>query len=234
MPLTESESRHQRTTALSKAKSTSTNFIDESQSLGTAVNPRDRPRGMIVPSTSLVNFNQTNQQSPPIVVPPPKLSNPSRSGSAAQLMFDDDFSKIPSHAISLTNIPTLISTSKNEQIISRARPSPPTTISAASGFALHQQLLPPPPSSSSNVHSHRRSSSQTVSPSNIQSSFQKASSVDTSSQDEASDDDDADQLKTNFNKLKDHNYSTLNSDDEQILLSISSENRVGEILKNLR
>jgi len=230
MPLTESESRHQRTTALSKAKSTSTNFIDESQSLGTAVNPRDRPRGMIVPSTSLVNFNQ---QSPPIVVPPPKLSNPSRSGSAAQLMFDDDFSKIPSHAISLTNIPTLISTSKNEQIISRARPSPPTTISAASGFALHQQLLPPPPSSSSNVHSHRRSSSQTVSPSNIQSSFQKASSVDTSSQDEASDDDDADQLKTNFNKLKDHN-SQLNSDDEQILLSISSENPVGEILKNLR
>jgi hypothetical protein len=232
MPLTESESRHQRTTALSKAKSTSTNFIDESLSLGTAVNPRDRPRGMIVPSTSLVNFNQTNQQSATIVVPPPKLSNPSRSGSAAQLMFDDDFSKIPSHAISLTNIPTLTSTSKNEQIISRARPSPPTTISAASGFALHQQLLPPPPSS--NVHSHRRSSSQTVSPSNIQSSFQKASSVDTSSQDEASDDDDADQLKTNFNKLKDHNYSTLNSDDEQILLSISSENRVGEILKNLR
>ena len=239
MPLTESESRHQRTNALSKVKSTSANVIDESQSLGTAVNPRERPRGMMAPSTSLINFNQASQQSPAIVVPPPSASNPSRSGSAAQLMFDDDFSKLPSHAISLNNIPTGTSTSTNEQTVSRARPSPPATISAAYGFALQQQLLPPPPSA--NVHFHRRSSSQTISPSNVQSSFQNASSVDMSIHDEASNDEDADQSRTTFNKSKNYNYSTfdsqLSSDDEQILSrisnddkSISPENRVSGYL----
>ena len=115
MPLTDSESRHQRTIALSNAKSTSTNVIDDSLSLGTAVNPRERPRGIIAPSRSLINFNQTINNSScccsttsttSIII----IIKSSRSGSAAQLMFDDDFSKIPSHAISLTNIPTVTTT----------------------------------------------------------------------------------------------------------------------------
>ncbi|CAF0888513.1 unnamed protein product [Adineta steineri] len=239
MPLTESESRYQRDkNTLSKTKSTSTNVLDESLSFGTAVNPRERPRGMIAPSTSLINFNQPNQQSSALVVPPPQIPNPSRSGSAAQLMFDDDFSKIPSHAISLTNIPAVTSTTSattNEQIVSRARPSPPTTISAGSGFTLQQQLFPPPPSSS-NIYTHRRSSSQTVSPSNVQSSFHNASSVDITIPNEASSGDDADYSKTNLNQFKNHNYLTMNSqfssDDDQILSpmsdddkSFSSENR---------
>jgi hypothetical protein len=116
MPLKDSESRHQRT-----VKSTSKTPVNESLSLGTAVNPRERPRGM-PSSTSLLNFSQTNQQRSPAVVaplpPPPQQqqipssssSNHTRSGSAAQLMFEDDFSKIPSHAISLTNIPTVTTT----------------------------------------------------------------------------------------------------------------------------
>jgi AP2-associated kinase len=185
MPLTDSEFRHQRTAALSKVKSTSTNVIDDSLSHGTAVNPRERPRGMIAPSTSLINFNQRSpaQAVPPPPAPPSSSSlNSSRSGSAAQLMFEDDFSKIPSHGTSLTNIPTktTTATAKTEQIPFRARPSPPATISAASSHALRQQLIPPPPSS--NVHSHRRSSSQTISSTNNQSSFHNASSVNSTKQ----------------------------------------------------
>ena len=196
MPLTESEYRHQRTAALSKTKSTSTNLIDDSSSHGTAVNPRQRPRGMIATSTSLINFNQPSQQrstvlpGPPpsatAVAPQPPSSssvNSSRSGSSAQLMFDDDFSQMSSsHAISLTNIPTgSTTTTKTDQIPIRARPSPPTSLSAASGLAFQQQLFPPPlPPPSSNVHSHRRSASQTMPTTEKPSSFLNASSADTS------------------------------------------------------
>jgi hypothetical protein len=227
MPLTDSESRYQRKISLSKAKSTSTNIIDESVSLGTAVNPRERPRGM-APSASLINFNQTIQKIPAAIVPPPPSS---RSGSAAQLMFDDDFSQIPSHAISLTNLPTGAIT---EGTVSRARPSPPVTVSAASGLALQKQFLPPPPSST--VHAHQRSASQTVSPTNTQSSFYNASSVDLSmkqqvvSISEISDDDN--ELRPNLNKFKIHNYSTENvksreslilNEDNQLLTEINSQ-----------
>ena len=198
MPLTESESRQQRTAALSKVKSTSTNVIDDSSAHGTAVNPRERPRGMIAPSTSLITFNQPPSQTqpqrstvltaaapplPPPTQPPSSSSlNSSRSTSSAQLMFDDDFSQMPSsHAISLTNIPsgsnTATAITKTDQIPFRARPSPPASLSAASGLALQQQIFPPPPSSA-NVHSHRRSASQTIT--NNPSSFLNASSVDTS------------------------------------------------------
>lgn len=227
MPLTDSEARYRRTNALSKIKSTSTNVLDESLPLGTAVNPRERPRGMIAPSTSLINFSQTPHQAPTLSVQPPPSSssaNPSRSGSAAQLMFDDDFSKIPSHAISLTSIPTVASSTTNEQNISRVRPSPPATVSTASGFSFQQQLLPfpPPPSSatSSNLHAHRRSSSQTFSPTNIQSSFQIASSADLSHSKEAStDDNDAEEITTNFSKFKALNISDLHTDDDQVFLA---------------
>ncbi|UJR14938.1 hypothetical protein I4U23_001919 [Adineta vaga] len=234
MPLTDSESRYQRTNALSKIKSTSTNVLDDSLSLGTAVNPRERPRGMIAPSTSLINFNQTPHQPQTLTVPPPppptsSSANPSRSGSAAQLMFDDDFSKIPSHAISLTHIPTLTSNTTSEQNVSRVRPSPPASVSTASGFALHQQMLPPPlpppPSSlSSNVHIHRRSSSQTISPTNVQSSFQNASSVDQSVRNEiANDDNNIDLVKKNLRKYQIQNSSELYSDDDQVFLSESQK-----------
>lgn len=192
LPLTESEYRHQRTAAASKAKSTSTNVIDDSSSHGTAVNPRERPRGMIPTSTSLINFNQTSQQrstvlpGPPpstaAVAPQPPSSssvNSSRSGSSAQLMFDDHFSQMSSsHAINLTNIPVGSTTTKTDQIPIRARPSPPASLSAASGLAFQQQLFPPPPSS--NVHSHRRSASQTMPTTEKPSSFLNASSADTS------------------------------------------------------
>ncbi|CAF1051524.1 unnamed protein product [Adineta ricciae] len=231
MPLTDSEARYRRTNALSKIKSTSTNVLDESLPLGTAVNPRERPRGMMAPSTSLINFNQTPHQAPTLSVQPPPSSssaNPSRSGSAAQLMFDDDFSKIPSHAISLTSISTAATSSAaNEQNISRVRPSPPpATVSTASGFSLQQQLfpLPPPPTASSlsasNLHAHRRSSSQTFSPTNIQSSFPIASSADLSNSQEASNDDnDAEEITTNFSKFKVLNISDLHADDDQVFLA---------------
>lgn len=196
MPLTESEYRHQRTAALSKSKSTSTNLIDESSSHGTAVNPRERPRGMIAPSTSLINFNQTSQQRSTVLPGPPSSSttaapqppssssvNSSRSGSSAQLMFDDDFSQMSSsHAISLTNIPTgstMVTSAKTDQIPFRARPSPPASLSAASGLAFQQQFFPPPPSTSTN-HSHRRSASQTMPTTDKSSSFLNASSADMS------------------------------------------------------
>jgi AP2-associated kinase len=207
MPLTDTESRQQRKTDSLKVKSTSTNPIDDSSSLGTTVNPRERPRGMMPSSTSLINFNQTsNQRSPASVVPPPlppslsssssSSSNPTRSGSAVQLMFDDDFSQISSQTISLTNIPA-----KTEQIPSRARPSPPATISAASGFPLQQQLFPPPPPPSSNVSGHRRSSSQTISTANNQSSFQHASFVDLANHEQTSSskpDDDTSKTQVKF------------------------------------
>ncbi len=189
MPLTDSESRQKRkAAALSKSKSTSANLTDDSLSLGTAVNPRERPRGMMPPSTSLINFNQTTQRPPAAVVPPPpppssSSVNSSRSNSAANMKFDDDFSQISSHAISLNNIPT-----KTEQVLSRARPSPPATISSASGLTAKQHfLLPPPPPS--NIHTHRRSASQTVSSTTNQSSFHNASSVDSSDQTEVFNDD---------------------------------------------
>jgi hypothetical protein len=213
MPLTDSEFRHQRTAALSKAKSTSTNLIDESSSHGTAVNPRERPRGMIAPSTSLINFNQrsSTQTVQPLPAPPSSSSlNSSRSGSAAQLMFDDDFAKIPSHGNSLTNIPTktTTTTTKTEQIPFRARPSPPATISAASSHALRQQLIPPPPPpSSSNFHSHRRSASQTISSTNNQSSFHNASSVNTSNQNE--------QNQVNLLHLKTNNTANHHTSTEE-------------------
>jgi len=212
MPLKDSESRHQRT-----VKSTSKTRVNDSLSIGTDVNPRERPRGL-PSSTSLLNFSQTNQQSPAVVAtlppPPPQQrqqqtpsssSNHTRSGSAAQLMFDDDFSKTPSHAISLTNIPTVTTTTKTEQNLSRARPSP---VSTASGFALQQKSFLPPPSSS-NAYGHRRSSSQTISPTNNQQSFHNASSVDSSNQNEI------------FN---DGQTSSSGSDDDK---SKSQNNQVG-------
>ncbi|CAF4338623.1 unnamed protein product, partial [Rotaria sp. Silwood2] len=211
MPLTESESRHQRLMASASAKSTAINTSDETSTLGTAVNPRERPRGIIAPSGSLINFNQTAQRPTTVVVPPPPPPPPApvplsasplvstpvrpshqRSGSAAQLMFDDDFSQFPSHTLSLTNIPNMTTTPKTtstlERNVSRARPSPPASLSSSSGLTFQQQLFPPPPptSSSSNTqltssstmhHQHRRSASQTISPTNNPSSFLHASSV---------------------------------------------------------
>ena len=213
IPLTDSEFRHQRSIALANAKSTSTNISDDTSTLGTAVNPRERPRGIIAPSGSLINFNQSTQRptaaaavvvvppplppplpSAPVIpqVPTPSRSSHQRSGSAAQLMFDDDFSQFPSHALSLTNIPKTSATP--DRNVSRARPSPPASISSATGIALQQQLFPPPPTSSSSSHTqlptgtntvhhhqHRRSASQTISPTNNQSSFQHASSVESNS-----------------------------------------------------
>ena len=184
MPLTDSESRQQRAAALLKSKST--NLTDDSPSQGTAVNPRERPRGIIPPSVSLIDFNQSSSSvllSPPPPKPPTSASsNPSRSGSAAQLMFDDDFSQIPTHAISLTNLPVGTTATRTEQAPFRPRPSPPATVSAASGLALQQQMFPPPPSTY--VHSHRRSSSQTIGMTNNQQPFHNASSVDLSEQNE--------------------------------------------------
>ncbi len=161
----------------------------------------------------MISFNQTTQRPiatvvpppppppppvpAPVVLPVPTASRPShqRSGSAAQLMFDDDFSQFPSHTLSLTNIPNMTTTPKTiatpERNVSRARPSPPPSISAASGIVLQQQLFPPPPPSSSTSntqstintghHQHRRSASQTISPTNNQSFFPHASSVESSS-----------------------------------------------------
>jgi len=271
IPLTESESRHQRTIALANAKSASTNSSDDTSTLGTAVNPRERPRGIIAPSVPLISFNQTTPRPTAAVVPPPpppisvpapvvlpvptaSRSSHQRSGSAAQLMFDDDFSQFPTHTLSLTNIPNMTTTPKTiatpERNVSRARPSPPPSISAASGLALQQQLFPPPPTSlSSNTqsttnvghHQHRRSASQTISPTNTQSFFPQASSVELSSSyerrhsidssvkqqqqqqqvlfiGEASDDDDDDALTTNLNKLKVYNHSTENVKSRESLI----------------
>ena len=178
MPLTDSESRQQRSIASSKDRSASNHAMNESAAaLGTAINPRERPRGMIPPSVSLIDFNQAKSSATAPPVPPAQPSaSSSRSVSTAQPMFDDDFSQIPSHAISMTNIST---SSRPPRSVSRPRPSPPATISAASGLALQQQLFPlPPPSHSSSVHSHRRSSSQTMNSTNNQSPFPHASSVD--------------------------------------------------------
>ena len=177
MPLTDSEFRQQRSLASSKDRSASNHAMSESAAaLGTAINPRERPRGMIPPSASLIDFNQTKSSAtvPPVPSAQPRVTSP-RSVSTAQLMFDDDFSQIPSHAISLTNIST---SSRPPRSVSRPRPSPPATISATSGLALQQQLIPLPPAShSSAVHSHRRSSSQTMNSTNTQSPFPHASSV---------------------------------------------------------
>ena len=202
MPLTESESRHQRAMALAAAKSASSNQSDETFNVGTAVNPRERPRGMMAPSGSLMNFNPSTSRSIPMVAPPPLTapvppapaaplplptqlrSSHQRSGSAAQLMFDDDFSQFPTHALSLTNIANTAGTTPkavanagpvamtSERNMSRARPSPPSSISAASGLAIQKQLFPPPPAPSSSSSAsqttshqqHRRSASQTMSP----------------------------------------------------------------------
>ncbi|CAF4533747.1 unnamed protein product, partial [Rotaria magnacalcarata] len=79
------------------------------------------------PSTSLINFDQVSQRSSNIAAMLPTPASATRSESASKLMFDDDFSQIPSHAISLNNIPTAISSAKNDLLVSRARPSPPTT-----------------------------------------------------------------------------------------------------------
>jgi hypothetical protein len=118
-------------------------------------------------------------------------------------MFEDDFSKLPTHAISLNNIQN-VTTTKTEQIPFRARPSPP-----ASGFALPQPSFLPPPPPSNAYGGHRRSSSQTISPTNTQQSFQIASSVDSSNQNEI---------------LNDEQTSSLESDDDK---SISTRNQVG-------
>ncbi|CAF1075255.1 unnamed protein product [Didymodactylos carnosus] len=252
MPLTESESRYQRSIASSISK---TPIIeDNTPSAGTAVNPRERPKGIITQSGSL-NFNQfqhqqkiapiqppvhraSQQESParPILLSQPLISTSNvdsiphpqssirsvlqtqqtsgtlipthslshqRSGSAVQLMFDDDFSQFISqntptqvlHTSSLTNIADTINTTK---VSARARPSPPTTVSAATGSYYTQNLvslsdeqnvnnlfqLPPPPSTATATVSavsqlsldstspelqfhrtHRRSQSNTVSPS---------------------------------------------------------------------
>ncbi|CAF1519427.1 unnamed protein product [Rotaria sp. Silwood1] len=215
MPLTDTESRHQRIASLSKVKTTTKTNTDEFLSIGTAVNPRERPRGMMTPSTSLINFNQSSSNT---LAPPNPSINTSRAGSATQLMFDDDFSQIPSHAISLTNIPNVTTTTpvetKNEKLISRARPTS-EMISTTSGLISQQQFFPPPPSSS-NIQTHRRSSSHTISPTNMQSSFQNASFVDSSDQDDISDND--------INQLKIYDSSTM--DDDQILTYKSNHNKL--------
>lgn len=220
MPLTDSEYRHQRMMASVSSKSATANIADDTSTLGTAVNPRERPRGIIAPSGSLISFTQSSQRPAAVVVPPPPpppppappippssqpqppvpipptvstSSRPShqRSGSAAQLMFDDDFSQYPSHALSLTNLPNSATTPKSstlERNVSRARPSPPPTLSSSSGHTVQQQLFPPPPpttsssntqlpTTSTNHHQHRRSASQTMSPSTNPFSFLPTSSV---------------------------------------------------------
>lgn len=225
MPLTESEFHHQRAMASAKAKSVAKGSTDENLLVGTAVNPRERPRGM-TPSTSLISFNQPNQRPPAVTnaatsktISPPTSASSTRSESASKLMFDDDFSLMPSHAISLNNIPNVVTAERNERPISRARPAPSSAgVSGPSpGLSLQQQVLLPPPSN--NVHTHRRSASQTISPTNNQSSFHKASSVDSSSTDQSSDDDD-DQLRTNLHVLKLQQYAKMNSqsnsDDDQV------------------
>ncbi|CAF4206501.1 unnamed protein product, partial [Didymodactylos carnosus] len=211
MPLTESESRYQRSLANTISK---TSIIEDNTSTaGTAVNPRERPRGIIAQPGSL-NFNQFQKQKVdltqpsaihlpqqqestvinPIVppqrpinsstvdlippLPPPQISSRSalqvqqpidtshqRSGSAVQLMFDDDFSQVISqnalpqvfHTSSLTNI---TDTANITKVPAHARPSPPTTVSAATSSNYTQNFvslfdernennlfhLPPPPS----------------------------------------------------------------------------------------
>lgn len=178
VPLTESEARHQRAMALAATKTNSNSTTDENHTVGTAVNPRERPRGMAAPPSGFINLNPTNQRVLPIVVPPPSSTTSTvqqRSGSAAQSLFDDDFSQYPTHALSLNNLQssntssTPKSTANADRNVSRARPSPPSSISGASGLAIHKQLFPPPPNGSSNsisstMHQHRRSASQTISP----------------------------------------------------------------------
>jgi len=189
-PLTESEYRHQRSMTLAAAKSLSNNQNDENPSVGTAVNPRERPRGIVASSASLLNFNTKTIPlvAPPALaapIPPPLLPPPStvvqqvrsshqRSGSAAQLAFDDDFSQYPTHAFSLNNLPNsnvksaaaVPTLNTPERNVSRARPSPPSSLSTATGFVLQQQLFPPPPPlpTLTSHPSHRRSASQTMSP----------------------------------------------------------------------
>jgi hypothetical protein len=253
--------------ALANAKATSANASDDTATLGTAVNPRERPRGIAAQASSLINFNQPVQRPaavvpppppPPAPVPapiPPPVSTPTRlshqrSGSAAQFMFDDDFSQFPTHALSLTNIPNMTTTPKAtstpERNVSRARPSPPSSISAAAGHAIRQQLFPPPPTSLNNTqintvhHQHRRSASQTISPTNNQSffppvtsvqsisSYERRHSIDSSVKQqpevlfigETSDDDDAaaDALATNLTKLKVYNHSTENVKSRESLI----------------
>lgn len=251
--------------ALANAKLTSSNVSDDASTLGTAVNPRERPRGIVAAPAMLINFTQPTQR--PTVVPPsgplPPTSSPAttpsrpshqRSGSAAQLMFDDDFSQFPTHALSLTNIPntTTISTTPQstatpERNVSRARPSPPSSVSTATGLAIQQQLFPPPPFSSNSTqsntghHQHRRSASQTISPANNQLSFpSNSSNTEASSLNERrhsidssvkqtqgdvlfmseafDDDDDADALATNLTKLKVYNHSTENVKSRESLI----------------
>lgn len=251
--------------ALANTKSTSSNVADDASTLGTAVNPRERPRGIAAPPSMLINFNQPTQR--PTVIPPPappSTSSPAttpsrpshqRSGSAAQLMFDDDFSQFPTHALSLTNIPntTTISTPTSqttatpERNVSRARPSPPSSISTATGLVIQQQLFPPPPIASNNTqsntgyHQHRRSASQTISPANNQLSFpSNSSNTEISSSNERrhsidssvkqnqgdvlfmseafDDDDDADALASNLTKLKVYNHSTENVKSRESLI----------------
>ena len=215
MPLTDSEFRHQRTMAATSTKTTVINMSDDASTVGTAVNPRERPRGMMTSTGSLITLKQTPSGPTAVVVPPPPPPAPvpaptlvpppvsassrlshQRSGSAVQLMFDDDFSQFPTHTLSLTNIPNVATIPKTtatlERNVSRARPSPPASISSASDHALQQQLFPLPPSSSSTSstqltttsvvhHQHRRSASQTVSPTNKPPSFQHVSFVESTS-----------------------------------------------------
>ena len=257
VPLTESESRHQRALALANAKSSSSttttttsaaNISDESTSIGTAVNPRERPRGIAAPPGSLINFAQSTQQKTTVVPPPPpppstnvsSQSNQQRSGSTAQSLFDDDFSQYPSqHALSLTNIPNPhVLTPKSDSNVSRARPSPPSVLQP-------QQLFPPPPSSMQTNSSHRRSASQTMSPpatttttTNNSSYFPPVSSTESNLAHErrhsidssvkqqilfigeasSDDDEDARALESNLNKLKIYNHSTENVKSRESLI----------------
>jgi hypothetical protein len=159
MPLTESESRQQRISASSKNRSKSTDIIHEPLTTGTAINPRERPRGLLTPSISMMNFhptiNTTSQQ-----------VQPARLNSAVQLMFDDNFSSVPLHASSLTNI-------EKPNIGMPVRL--PTSLSFASNGMQQPFLLPPPSSSGSIRH---RSSSQTINTTANHSHFHSASSVD--------------------------------------------------------
>ena len=234
MPLTDSESRQQRTAALANSKSISTITMDESASFGTAVNPRERPRGMITSSTPLINFNQENQRSSANVASIVRSSNAGEADSAGHLTFDDDFSKIPSHAISLTNISTVATATTEKSSASSTRPSPPVTISAASSRAVPQQLLSSAiPSrssssfSSSNAHMHRRSSSQIVNPTSVQSSFQAVSSTDLCIRHGTSDTDSA-PLKTSVRKLEGCKDSTTSlqseASEKQRFSSVSDHN----------
>lgn len=122
MPMTENEHREQRSL---KSKSTSNHTIHQaSASIGTAINPRERPRGMIPPSTSLLDLKPTPRPAP-------------RSDSAAPLMFDDDFTAAPTHRRSVSQ--TISSTTAS---IPSVNPSPVAPVQINRSDSTGDLLLP--------------------------------------------------------------------------------------------